>query len=61
MAQLRRMDSVLACETIDFLTDHSYKDKKITAALISIRNDILEFEYDRAKDKLVELMRYLNI
>ena len=55
------MDSVLACETIHFLTDHSYKDKKITAALISIRNDILEFEYDRAKDKLVELMRYLNI
>lgn len=61
MDELRQMDSVLACETIDFLSDHSYKDKKISAALVSIRNDILDFEYDNAKKKLSELMKYLSI
>lgn len=59
--QLEMMDSVQAIDTITYLTSHSYKDKTITATLSACKNDIADFEYDRALDKINDILNRINV
>lgn len=59
--QLGMMDSVQAIDTITYLTSHSYKDKTITATLSACKNDIADFEYDRALDKINNILIRINV
>lgn len=58
--QLNMMDSVQAIDTITYLTSHSYSDKIITATLKACKDDIADFEYDRATEKIDRILERLN-
>lgn len=57
---LEMMDSVQAIDSITYLTSHSYSDKIITATLTACKNDIADFEYDRAIDKINTILERID-
>ncbi|MBQ3061323.1 MAG: response regulator [Lachnospiraceae bacterium] len=59
--QLEMMDSVQAIDTITYLTSHSYKDKTITVTLSACKNDIADFDYDRALEKINSILNRINV
>ncbi len=58
--QLEMMDSVQAIDSITYLTSHSYADQTITATLADCKDDIADFEYDRAIDKINIILERIN-
>ena len=58
--QLEMMDSVQAIDSITYLTSHSYADQIITATLADCKDDIADFEYDRAIDKINTIFERIN-
>lgn len=58
--QLEMMDSVQAIDTITYLTSHSYSDKIISATLKACKNDIADFEYDRAIEKINTILERID-
>ena len=58
--QLEMMDSVQAIDSISYLTSHSYSDQTTTAILAACKDDIADFEYDRAIEKINTILDRIN-